>query len=63
MNELKQGDRVTVEDEGLAMLRSICPDMPPNNTGTIERIDSECVYVCFDDGQLAPYPREQVVKT
>ncbi len=41
MAELKVGDQVEVIDEGLAMLRRLCPGMPPNHRGRIEEIDGE----------------------
>jgi len=71
MNELQVGDPVEVLDEGLAMLRRICPDMPPNHHGTVAEIWQDgTVLVEFpiseDDpaehSQAAPYPAAQVRK-
>lgn len=69
MNEsdLKVGDEVEVIDPGLAMLRRICPEMPPNHHGRVERIDGHTVYVEFpidgsyeEHSQTAPYSRALV---
>jgi len=35
MAEYSVGDLVEVLDEGLAMLRRLCPDMPPNHHGRV----------------------------
>ena len=66
-SELEVGDDVAVDDPGLAMLRAVCPDMPPNHHGRIESIDGDTIYVEFPidgsyDGhsQTAPYTRDQV---
>jgi len=34
------GDTVEVLDEGLAMLRRLCPNQPPNNIGVISEFMS-----------------------
>lgn len=67
MTDLNPGDEVEVLDAGLAMLRSLCPDMPPNHHGRVESIDGDTVMVEFPidgsyDGhsQSALYPREEV---
>lgn len=63
---MKVGDEVEVLDEGLAMLRRLCPGMPPNHHGRIDRIDGDTIFVEFPvDGsyghsQCAPYPAAQV---
>lgn len=64
---MKAGDPVKVLDEGLAMLRRIVPDAPPNHHGRVQKIDGDTVYVEFPiDGsyghsQVAPYPRSEVL--
>lgn len=56
------GDKIEVIDDGLAMLRKLCPDMPPNHYGCVERTQGRLVFVLFDDTkQTAPYP-EHLVK-
>lgn len=69
MSELKVGDDVEVLDAGLAMLRQMCPGMPPNHYGRVEAIDGDTVMVEFpidgsyaDHSQSAPYPRSEVRK-
>ena len=71
MSNLKVGDNVEVLCPGLAILRSLCPDMPPNHHGTVHEImDDGGIMVCFpigdedpeDHSQIAPYPPEQVRK-
>lgn len=69
MDDLKVGDDVEVLDAGLAMLRRLCPDQPPNHHGRIEAIDGDTITVEFPidgsyDGhsQSAPYPRSEVRK-
>ena len=65
MSDFKVGDEVEVLDEGLAMLRRLCPGMPPNHHGRIESIEGDTVVVEFPIGehsQSAPYPRSQVRK-
>lgn len=69
VDDLKVGDDVEVLDEGLAMLRRLCPDQPPNHHGRIEAIDGDTITVEFPidgsyDGhsQSAPYPRSEVRK-
>lgn len=63
---LKKGDPVEVLDPGLAMLRKLCPDQPPNHLGRVDRIDGETVYVEFPIGgsyehsQVATYPSSMV---
>lgn len=66
MSDLKIGDNVEVLDEGLAMLRKICPDMPPNNQGRVKSFDDKTVMVEFpidggyEHSQVAPYSRSIV---
>lgn len=68
MSDLKVGDAVEVLDAGLAMLRRICPDMPPNHHGRITEIDGDRITVEFpldggyDHSQIATYPRAEVRK-
>lgn len=63
---LKVGDMVEVLDEGLAMLRRLCPGQPPNNIGTVAEIrDDGHIEVHFplpgeNHSQAAIYPREEV---
>lgn len=63
------GDLVEVLCPGLATLRNICPDMPPNHHGKVSEIwDDGMILVEFPIGdddpeehsQAAPYPRDQV---
>ena len=58
----QKGDKVEVLDEGLAMLRRLCPGMPPNHHGVVEEVWHEGaeILVQFPDGQSAPYPADQV---
>lgn len=62
------GDEVEVLDEGLAMLRRLCPGMPPNHHGRISEIDGATIYVEFpidgtyEHSQTAPYDVEQIRK-
>lgn len=63
------GDLVEVLDEGLAMLRRICPDQPPNHHGRVAEISGETIMVEFpidgsyeDHSQVAPYPANLVRK-
>lgn len=64
---MKVGDEVEVTDEGLAMLRRICPDMPPNHHGKIQAIDGDMITVEFpidggyEHSQAAPYHRSKVL--
>ena len=66
MSELKCGDEVEVLDEGLAMLRRLCPDQPPNHHGRVGYFKGDVVFVEFpidgsyEHSQCSPYPREQV---
>lgn len=67
MSELAIGDPVEVLDEGLAMLRRVCPDMPPNHHGRVSDISGDTVLVEFPiDGsyeghsQVSPYPAQLV---
>lgn len=63
---LKVGDMVEVLDEGLAMLRRVCPGQPPNNIGTVAEIrDDGDIEVHFplpgeNHSQAAIYPKELV---
>lgn len=63
------GDLVEVDDPGLAMLRKLCPDQPPNHHGRVDRIDGSMIYVEFPlngsyeySTQVAPYEAGQVSK-
>lgn len=63
------GDLVEVLDEGLAMLRRICPDQPPNHHGRVAEIKDDTIMVEFpidgsyeDHSQVAPYPVSMVRK-
>ena len=63
---LKVGDKVEVLCEGLAMLRRLMPNMPPNHHGTVAEIwDTGEILVEFplsgeNHSQVAPYPKELV---
>lgn len=59
---MKVGDKVEVLDEGLATLRRLCPEMPPNHHGAVDRIlENGDLLVLFDDTkQVAPYPPKLV---
>lgn len=65
-NEISAGDEVLVLDEGLAMLRRICPDMPPNHHGRVDRIVGDEIWVEFpidggyEHSQTSPYPASMV---
>ena len=61
------GDPVEVLDQGLAMLRKLCPGMPPNHHGRVAEIDGDTIMVEFpidggyeEHSQVAPYPRSEV---
>lgn len=63
MSEFKPGDRVLVNDVGLAQIRSIMrnatgAEPAPNHHGTVEEVweDGATVLIYFDDGVGAPYP-------
>lgn len=67
MTELNIGDEVEVLDEGLAMLRRMCPGMPPNHHGRVQEVNGDSIMVEFpidgsydEHSQMAPYPRGQV---
>ena len=69
MSDFQVGDDVEVLNEGLAMLRNIMPNMPPNHYGRIESIDGDTIMVEFpidgsyeEHSQCAPYPRHEVRK-
>lgn len=68
MVEYQVGDLVEVLDEGLAMLRRICPDMPPNHYGRVSEIKGDEIWVEFpldggyEHSQVAPYPANMVRK-
>jgi hypothetical protein len=65
-DKFKVGDLVLVLDPGLALLRQVMPDMPPNHHGVIEKArDQDGDYLIKfpigdDDpeehSQVAPYP-------
>lgn len=66
-DQLSVGDKVEVLDEGLAMLRKLCPGMPPNHHGRVAEIYGDTIMVEFpiDGGYeehslVAPYPRSEV---
>lgn len=65
---MNTGDLVEVHDEGLAMLRRVCPGMPPNHHGRVSEIRGDEIWVEFpidgsyEHSQLAPYPKEMVSK-
>jgi len=74
MKNLKKGDKVIVNDIGLAMLyntmKQINPNTKPNNRGWVEEIhDDGTIMVTFPIGdedinehsQVAPYPANMVV--
>lgn len=62
------GDLVEVLDEGLAMLRRLMPNMPPNHHGKVSEIwDDGTILVEFplsgeNHSQAAPYPASMVRK-
>ena len=66
MIDFKVGDEVEVLDEGLAMLRRLCPGMPPNNHGRIGSIEGDTVMVEFpvngsyEHSQTSPYHWSEV---
>ena len=61
VTQFKVGDKVLVLDEGLAMLRRICPDMPPNHHGVVSEVwDDGTLLILFDDEQAAPYQPNMV---
>lgn len=68
IQQLKIGDLVEVQDEGLEMLRKICPDQPLNNIGEIKGFTpSGDVEVWFklsgeNHSQASLYPRGKVKK-
>ena len=41
------GDLVEVLDTGLAMLRRLCPDQPPNHHGRVSEIKGDDIFVEF----------------
>ncbi len=67
--QLQVGDRVAVDDAGLAELRRIMRDAtgeepPPNNEGVIEQVwardgNVTCL-IEFDNGGGAPYPASEI---
>ena len=66
--DFKVGELVQVDDQGLAMLRKLCPDMPPNHHGRVDRVEGSKVWVEFpidgsyEHSQVVPYDIEKVVK-
>jgi hypothetical protein len=58
--KLKPGDRVYVDDPGLAQLRALMRSFgetpKPNHHGTVEEVYDDTVLIYFDDGAGAPYP-------
>lgn len=54
------GDRVEVDDPGLAQLRDIFAratgsPAPPNHRGYVDEIRGDTLIIIFDDGGAAPY--------
>ena len=72
MDEFQVGDKVLVLDRGLAQLRAICPDMPPNHHGRIAEIREDGDLLIefpisggkdsYDHSQVVPYPPHEVRK-
>lgn len=69
MIEFAIDDLVEVDDEGLAMLRQLCPDMPSNHHGRVYEIRDDSILVEFpingsydDHSQVAPYPISKIRK-
>ena len=69
MDEYQVGDLVEVSDPGLAVLRKLCPTMPPNHHGRVRGFSGPDLMIEFplDGGyshhsQVSPYPRSQVKK-
>lgn len=64
MTKFVPGDRVKVNDPFLAQLKHIAEqsgeEMPPNNTGTVYKVNGDEVIINFDDGCGAPYPVSDV---
>lgn len=65
--DFRVGDEVEVLDEGLARLRQICPEMPPNHHGRVHEIKRGRVWVEFpidgsyeEHSQVVPYPEHLV---
>lgn len=60
------GDRVKVLDPGLQAVAKIFRDAtgeepPPNDTGTVDSVEGDYVYIIFDDSEsMAPYPTREV---
>lgn len=63
------GDKVSVTDEGLKMLRKMMPDQGPNHHGIVQEVmNNGDILVAFPIGddpmgehsQVAPYPESQV---
>lgn len=60
------GDPVQVEDEGLEMLRRLCPGMPPNHHGRVSEVKGDLVLVEFpisgsyEHSQVAWYQKNKV---
>jgi hypothetical protein len=68
-DQIMSGDRVAVDDPGLAELRAIMrsatgEEPPPNNEGVVETEwdeDGTIVFLIdFDDGGASPYPMNSV---
>ena len=66
--QFQVGELVEVLDSGLAMLRSLCTDMPPNHHGRVSEVRGDEVFVEFpinggyEHSQIAPYPSSGVRK-
>lgn len=62
----RAGERVAVDDPGLAALRAIFEKHegkppPPNNEGVVDSVGEDgTVYINFDDGGQAPYQPHEV---
>lgn len=60
MTTFLPGDRVWVDDDGLAALREIMArhghPAPDNHRGVVDKTMAGLVYITFDDGAQAPYP-------
>ena len=65
MSTFKPGDRVYVDDHGLAELRRIMREATgvepePNHHGTVHRVYDDAVEIEFDDYVVAIYDEDEV---